>query len=123
MGNRETVSADVTPEFNETIDRINDEHDDHGSKSDTIRYLLREGAAGEETSSFAQKAFKNLAVGFAMVALVGYLWAVQAGYPRPVYVGVAWMIPAVAALWLHELWPAIRARIGSADERVSPTEA
>lgn len=120
-----SVGADVTPEFNDTIERIHGEHDDHGNKSDTVRFLMRLGAEQVDQSTFAEKVFKNLALGLAMVALVGYLWAaLVAGYQRPLYVGVVWMIPAVGFLWLHELWPGIRARFGSApDDTVNPSEA
>lgn len=105
------VGADVTPAFYDRLERIN-ENLDHGSISETVRHLLREGAQQYEQEPLAQAIFKHLAIGFAIVALVGYLWADMSGYPRPVYVGVTWMIPAVVALWLRELWPGISQRLG-----------
>lgn len=120
MGNDNTISASVTPEFRNTVERIHDERGD-GSISETGRHLMREGAKKYEQETFAETLLKHIAVALAIVALVGYVWASQTGYNQPVYVGVVWMIPAVMALWLRELWPGIASRLGS--NKPAATEA
>lgn len=125
MPNGKSVGAEVTPEFNQRLERIQEDQA-HRTKSETVRFLLHEGADQVDSQeTFAQVMFKNAAIGLTMVALVGYLWAaVIADYSQPLFIGVVWMIPAVGFLWLHTLWPGITARFaGSADETANPSEA
>lgn len=123
MPNGVTVSADVSPEFNERIEDMVDRRDDLRNKSDGVRHLLREGAASVDGGlTLAQRFFKTAAIAFAMLALLIFAWASMGNYPRPAVLGAWIMVPALLSLLLYDLWPSIRAR-WAAEETVNPSEA
>lgn len=109
MPNGISVGADVTEDFNDRIEAMQDEWE-HQHKSETIRRLLHKGLqSAEDTAEDAvvPTASKNASISLAILSLI------ILGWTGSVKLAAWMMLPSLLALQMYQLWPSITERFGA----------